>query len=98
MCLEFYYDDYADPGELLIISEVEKGVLTLKCVGGTQPYSLEQIRSVFVMPLDSFDSDNRIIYTNGDNPSERGWHMQFVFSDEGKLRSEIVKYDGALDD
>lgn len=92
-CVDFFYDDYSRRTGSYIMSEVEKGVLTLRSVKGDIPYSMEDVLEVYTMPNTIWleEKMQRLLFYDGEDEAKSAYIMQCAFSERG-CESVIINY------
>ena len=92
-CVDFFYDDYSRKIDSYIMSEVEKGVLTLRSVKGDIPYSMEDVLEVYTMPNTTWSEEEmqRLLLYDGEDEAKSAYIMQCAFSERG-CESVIINY------
>ncbi len=92
----FRYDDYNNDG--IIVSEINKGVLEFASLGADQPYSLDEMLSVYAVPyqrteIGENNNSTRIQFYSGEDIDGSEYVLQCVFTDNNMLTAICTYYD-----
>lgn len=94
----FRYDDYNNTSDGIIVSEINKGVLELASIGADQPYSLDEMLSVYAVPyqrtkIGENNNSVRIQFYSGDDIDSSEYILQCVFTDNKMLTAIWTYYE-----